>query len=69
MERKKISLSGLGEVLTPQEMKNITGGSVICSCTCDGTLITGTCAGSSPDECRGYSCAGCDSTPNDCWYA
>lgn len=32
MEKKKISLSGLGEVLSKQEMKNITGGSCLVDC-------------------------------------
>jgi len=34
MDTKKISLNGLNKVLTPQEMKNVKGGSGFIRCCC-----------------------------------
>ena len=41
METKKINFSGLEKVLSPKEMKNITGGSNNCSADCTGTCTVG----------------------------
>ena len=62
MEKKqitKINLNGLKNVLSPKEMKNITGGSIICHLSCDWGSILGTCAGTDPCECERYGYSGC----------
>ena len=62
---KRIKLSQNAAVLSDQEMKQIRGGSVYCSCPCGG----GYCSGSSVSECESYGCAGqggCGGSPI-CW--
>ena len=49
MEKKLISLSGLKNVLSPKEMKNITGGSGI-RCCC-GMGANSSCADTNTDDC------------------
>jgi len=57
---KKISYKSVSDILSPKEMKNITGGSVYVRCICDGEIIIGGwCAYSSCSECMGAEyCAG-----------
>jgi len=55
---QKICLETLKKVLSPKEMKNITGGSVKCwlNCWSDvGGSHWGDCAGADPRECETYS--------------
>ena len=57
MKRDFISISGLKKVLSPKELKNITGGSNTCWCFCDGF-----------EDGDGYSFeAKCPNDGSNCW--
>ena len=58
---KKISFSGLKKVLTPKEMKNITGGSDCSPTNCGGMTVH--CSGSCWADAW---CAGCDNGNKAC---
>ncbi|MDL2266216.1 TIGR04149 family rSAM-modified RiPP [Parabacteroides sp. OttesenSCG-928-G07] len=66
----KIVLKNQGSVLSDQEMKMITGGSIMCKCWCsnEGYSYDGYCAFFSIGDCENKPCAGstfCISTY--CW--
>ena len=54
---KKISLSELEKVLTPKEMKNLTGGSVECSIVKSGGCEYNCCFNGSGDDCTLLGCS------------
>ena len=59
MERKYITINGLKKVLSPREMKNITGGSLSCLCDCDGRQWYAACPpNTTATECEGMQCPG-----------
>ena len=61
MEKKKIRVSELLNVMSESQMKNVRGGSnhpwVVCWCP-DDILIEGWCAFDTCDECRNHVCSG-----------
>ena len=72
MERKFISIDALKKVLSPKEMKNVTGGSyATCKICCDygdgEECHDGSCASSDPAECFGYGVSGPDCWIDSCW--
>ena len=67
MEKKKISFRELANVLSSKEMKNITGGTITCKCTCSDDTWPALCPpGASAEECQKMSCPGVDCGAPDC---
>jgi len=60
MEKEMISFATLKKVLTPKELKNITGGSANCWLTCEWGSYDALCASNDPCECEEYG------PPNGC---
>ncbi|MDL2277481.1 hypothetical protein LJC57_02705 [Parabacteroides sp. OttesenSCG-928-G07] len=60
-----MTLSESSVVLSEQEMKQITGGSIWCTC-CG---VSGYCSGPNPEECQTYGCSylGCNGSPQCNW--
>ena len=68
MKREFMSISGLKKVLSPKEMKNITGGSYpTCLILCGDEFHFGLCAFHTAKECKekGQTSPGC--TIEDCY--